>query len=141
MVYVDDLVSEESVGVDVGDPVVSATATDEGIYAVVERNGRKLVFVSATAKRVVRKLPLDGLDGTLVGVLGSQLVFAASNIVHLVDATTLARKEAYAFAEKGYLHIHEDGHYTTHGAASEVTALVQCLEGSRVVLRERCTLR
>ena len=139
-VYVDDLVSEESVGVDVGDPVVSATATDEGIYAVVERNGRKLVFVSATAKRVVRKLPL-GIDGTLVGVLGSQLVFAESNIVHLVDATTLARKEAYAFAEKGYLHIHEDGHYTTHGAASEVTALVQCLEGSRVVPRERCTLR
>lgn len=135
---IDELGTEKSATLDLGAPIASAMAANDGVYAIVGEKPRRLVHVSAKGPHVTRDVPLDGIDGSAIGVVGNTLVFSEGPVVRYYDEASLAPKGLVVYSAKGYVHIHEDGRYTLHGDTSALLPSILCTSGSQVLRLTSC---
>jgi len=133
-----DLTSDKEARVEVDGEILSLKATDGGVYAtLLDGTTSKRLFVSAMEGRVTKTI-LEGIEGSLVGETGDFFVVESGRTISFFDRTTSAPRGFVLYSKGGYLRVHEDGRYETHGDAEPLLPGILCTAGPKLVPRAQC---
>lgn len=133
-----DLTSDKEARVQVDGEILSLKATDGGVYAtILDGATSRRLFVSAMEGRVTKTI-LEGIEGSLVGETGDLFVVESGRTISFFDRTTSAPRGFVLYSKGGYLRVHEDGRYETHGDAEPLLPGILCTAGPKLVPRAQC---
>jgi len=133
-----DLTSDKEARVEVDGEILSLKATDGGVYAtLLDGTTSKRLFVSAMEGRVTKTI-LEGIEGSLVGEAGDFFVVESGRTISFFDKITSAPRGFVLYSKGGYLRVHEDGRYETHGDAEPLLPGILCTAGPKLVPRAQC---